>query len=154
MVIRKADAGDIQTLTDLREKYLREGRESANPEEAGKLRETLTAYFEKHISQGDFLAVLAEEDGEPVSTAFLSVAERPPRSAGFCRAGTVYNVYTLPEYRRRGIAEQVMQRLLEEAKQLDLSGIDLMASGQGLPLYLKLGFREAQHTAMRLPSDK
>ncbi|NLM62500.1 MAG: GNAT family N-acetyltransferase [Clostridiales bacterium] len=53
----------------------------------------------------------------------------------------MYNVYTNPEYRRRGIATQVMTALLQEAEKLNVAVIDLLSTDDGKSLYEKLGFK-------------
>jgi len=62
----------------------------------------------------------------------------------------VYNVYTNPEYRRRGIATQVMTALLQEAEKLNVAVIDLLSTDDGKSLYEKLGFKVQKYTPMKL----
>jgi ribosomal protein S18 acetylase RimI-like enzyme len=72
-------------------------------------------------------------DGEPVATAATVIA------AG---AVGVYNVATLPAFRRRGHGEAVMRYALEKARQQ--SGCErtiLQATEHGLSLYLSMGYR-------------
>lgn len=98
------------------------------------------------------IADIAEEGNEICTAAFLSIVNRPPRSARLsCRIGTVYNVYTYPQYRKRGLATAVIKALLQEAKAMDLASIDLLASSDGRPFYEKFGFKIPNHTYMRRP---
>lgn len=62
------------------------------------------------------------------------------------------NVLTYPEYRRMGIATKVIERIIEEAKALGVSNIELSATLGGRPLYEKLGFveKKSKYTEMRL----
>ncbi len=55
----------------------------------------------------------------------------------------VMNVYTEPEYRRRGLARRIMRTILEwcEAEQIDR--VTLSASEEGRLLYESLGFKQA-----------
>jgi len=107
-------------------------------------------YFNKWIPSGGFVSFLAEEDGEIFSTAFLSIVERPPRTARSYLIGTVYNVFTYPKYRRKGIATKVMQALLKEAELLDIASVDLLSTEEGKFLYEKLGFEIPNYTSMRI----
>ncbi|MBB2182088.1 GNAT family N-acetyltransferase [Lachnospiraceae bacterium MD1] len=50
-------------------------------------------------------------------------------------------MYTRPEHRRKGIAYQVLDRLVQEAKSRNIVKISLEASPMGRPLYEKYGFR-------------
>jgi ribosomal protein S18 acetylase RimI-like enzyme len=61
-------------------------------------------------------------------------------------------VYTVPEHRRRGLARQVMLRLLDAARALKLDVVELHATEDGYPLYRSLGFEDdsSTHVAMRM----
>ena len=50
------------------------------------------------------------------------------------------NVYTKEEYRRQGIAGQMMNILLEDARVRGVTYADLDATDMGKPLYETLGF--------------
>lgn len=57
--------------------------------------------------------------------------------------GEITNVAVAPEYRRRGIAERLVRRLLEETKPLGIRNyiLEVRASNEGaIGLYRKLGF--------------
>lgn len=50
------------------------------------------------------------------------------------------NVYTRPEFRRRGLATEVQKLMIADAKTLGLSNLELGAADQGAPVCRKLGF--------------
>ena len=50
------------------------------------------------------------------------------------------NMYTAPEYRRRGIAFHTLDLLVKAAKEQGVSQIALEATDMGRPLYEKYGF--------------
>jgi GNAT superfamily N-acetyltransferase len=52
----------------------------------------------------------------------------------------VSSVYTMPEYRRRGISRQLMLMLIAEARELQIRRLVLWASDMGRPMYEGLGF--------------
>ncbi len=52
----------------------------------------------------------------------------------------IMNVYTRNNYRRQGIAFQMMKMLIEEAEQKGVTEISLDATEAGRPLYEKCGF--------------
>ena len=64
----------------------------------------------------------------------------------------ILNVYTEPEFRKRGIARQVMRTILAWVKQQGLRSVNLHASDQGRLLYEKLGFEATNE--MRLRFDR
>ncbi len=49
------------------------------------------------------------------------------------------NVYTRPEFRRRGLATEVQKLMIADAKTLGLSNLELGAADQGAPVCRKLG---------------
>ncbi|HOP10085.1 MAG TPA: GNAT family N-acetyltransferase [Oscillospiraceae bacterium] len=59
------------------------------------------------------------------------------------------NLYVLPEFRRKGIASELLSRLNEEAKKRECQRILLHTTEAGRPLYEKFGF-EASPSAMAL----
>ncbi|MDR2945400.1 MAG: GNAT family N-acetyltransferase, partial [Candidatus Adiutrix sp.] len=108
-------------------------------------------YYRKHLGQ-NFWAFLAEDDGRPAGAAFLSVYERPA-NPGIPNGlwGEVSNVFIYPEYRKRGLATALMQRLITLARERGVSRLDLSATEAGRPVYEKLGFStDAAHTRMQL----
>lgn len=50
------------------------------------------------------------------------------------------NMYTHPEYRRRGIAAKTLDLLVGAAKSAGIDAISLEATAMGRPLYEKYGF--------------
>jgi ribosomal protein S18 acetylase RimI-like enzyme len=86
-----------------------------------------------------------------VACAFLVLWEMPANPS--CPSGirgTVFNVWTDPAFRRRGAATQVMNALIEGARESGAALLELSATRQGRPLYEKLGFFLSENTVMRL----
>lgn len=52
----------------------------------------------------------------------------------------IMNMYTAPDYRRRGIAYRTLELLVEDAKSRGIKAISLEATDMGRPLYEKYGF--------------
>lgn len=152
MNIRKATIEDIDILLKLRFDYLVTDKGELTELEENLIRAQLQTYFKKHINE-DFIAILATIDDKVVSSAFLAISEKPANPASITgKTGTLLNVFTYPEYRRRGIATKVISQIIEQAKQLGLSSIDLSATKDGKPVYEKLGFIEpkSKYTSMKL----
>ena len=60
------------------------------------------------------------------------------------------NMYTKPEYRRRGIAFKTLDLLVSDAKNKGIAAISLEATNMGRPLYEKYGFVKMEDE-MELP---
>lgn len=138
----RAGSEDLPALAQLRLCYLREDLGPLPPEQEAALRLRLTQWFPAHLDR-DCFAWTAREDGTVLACCVLAIAEKPP-SPAFPRGktGSVLNVYTRPEHRRRGLARRLMELLLREAAAMELDYVELKATEAGYPLYRSLGFLE------------
>lgn len=145
-------AQNASGLADIRIKYLREDFPEMTDAEAAKIKARLPRYYADHLNC-DFFAYLAEDGGKLVGSAFLTVGELPPNpNFPKGRVGTVLNVFVESDYRRQGIATELMKLLIADAKVMELDYIELKASEDGYPMYKKLGFEEtaSPFTPMKL----
>lgn len=151
-ILREAGKEDIPVLIELRLAFLREEHGGLTAQEETSLRTVLTEYFTRNIGTMVF-AWLLEVGGEPVSAAYLAVSEKPANPAFITgRIGTILNVYTKAEYRRRGYATRVLGNLIDRARKENLSKIELSATADGKPVYEKIGFqvKNSDYTDMQL----
>lgn len=150
-MMRTTIIDDVKRLVELRIAYLQDQNSKEQLGDLTLLAQNLYAFFEKAIRNNELVAVVAQEQQKICAVALLSIVDRPPRTAQDSgRIGTIYNVYTYPEYRKRGMATAVMKKLLEEARKINVTSVDLLASEQGVYLYEKLGFQYPMHTYMRM----
>lgn len=148
MKVRKLGKEDMDLLIKIRMDYLFAEKGVFSDEEVQDIRKKLEEYFTKYLNKG-FIAMIAENENEVLTTAFMSMVERPPLIAfSSYLVGTVYNVFTYPEYRGQGIATKVMNELLSEAKLLGVVAVDLMSTEKGKSLYKNLGFQVSSYTSM------
>lgn len=144
MTFEKATIQDIGTLTDLRIAYLQEDLGNITESDLNSIMKSLPSYYEKHLNQ-DLFVYVARNGDVIVSCAFLLVVEKPMSPAFITgKTGTVLNVYTKPEYRKKGYAKKLMEMMLEDAKALGLSTIELKATEDGYQLYKSVGFEESK----------
>ena len=152
MVIRKASFSDIPSLIEMRMLYLNEDHGKLSPELEKQILGHLPVYFNAKLGK-DLFAFIAEDNGNTVGCCLLLVTEKPanPRFPNG-RSGTVLNVYTLPEYRRQGIAGGLMGLLIAQARELKLDLIELKATPDGARLYKSLGFEQdfSRYTDMKM----
>lgn len=86
---------------------------------------------------------VARDADRIIACAFLLVVEKPMSPAFLTgKTGTVLNVYTKPEHRKKGYARQLMYALLSEAKERNLSVVELKATEDGYHLYKSVGFED------------
>ena len=143
MEYRAATIHDLDALIELRIAFLNAMQPFTEAELAMPIRR-LPAYFRQHLGR-DFFAWLAVEGDQIVSTVQLVVCEQPanPRMRTG-KTGLIINVYTKPDFRKRGLASVLLRMAMEEAKRHDVSYIELQATESGQPVYEKLGFQPVQ----------
>jgi GNAT superfamily N-acetyltransferase len=150
ITIRPATTADIDTLTRLRVDFMREMKSMGDFDE-NVFVEATRRYFEEKLPTGEYAAWVAEADGEIVGTSGAVFWQRPPTPKNMTgRDAYILNVYTLPEWRRKGIAGRLMQAVLDEAKAVGVGRVWLRATKDGEPLYRKLGFEPIEPDAMEL----
>jgi len=150
MVIRKATHEDLDRLIQIRMDFLREEAGSMSMDMENTLRAQLAVYIPQHLNR-DLFVFAAEEEERIISTVFLSLSEKIPNTVyPNGRTGVVHNVYTNPAYRKAGLATALLQEMVKQARLLDISAVDLIATEEGKPLYEKAGFHAIKNTYMRL----
>lgn len=142
MIFEKATIQDISALTDLRITYLQEDLGNIDEKDLKLIQASLPSYYEKHLNQ-DLLVYVARGGSDIVSCVFLLIVEKP-MSPSFItgKTGTVLNVYTKPEYRHRGYAKRLMNMMLEDATERNVSVIELKSTDEGYSLYKSVGFED------------
>lgn len=138
--VEYAKTTDIAALTELRLAYLEEDHGKLSKDEISIISRDLPNYFARNLNQNLFCYLVREQE-EIAACAFLLVVEKP-MSPSFLtgRTGTVLNVYTKPSYRHKGYARQIMERLLADAADKNLSVVDLKSTEDGYRLYQSVGF--------------
>ncbi|MBP5609676.1 MAG: GNAT family N-acetyltransferase [Lachnospiraceae bacterium] len=126
-------------ITQLTEEYTSEGR---NVPEGADLKKALEEFYHKHMADGTFVSWLALDGEKIVGTSGMSFVEKPPYfSCPSGRLGLLSSMYTDPEYRRMGIAKELLHRVVEEARAYGCSAVQITASNMGVKLYTSYGFK-------------
>ena len=137
MEYRKATAEDIDLIIELRRIQLI--HEQA--QEEVEIKHDMKAFFEKAFAENRIIQILAEEDGVAAATGAVLFYEYPP---GFSnpsgKVAYIANMFTSPDYRRRGLTFEIMDMLVEEAGKAGAGEVRLLASEPGRPVYEKYGF--------------
>ena len=150
MEIRKATLNDMPDLINLRIDCLRT-MDGLTDEQEIEIRGKLEPYYRDHLDHDLIVAVAEISQNVIASIAFLVLTDFPPKPSVITgRIGTLLNVYTCPEHRSSGTATKVVKFIIDEAKRLNVSSIELTATPKGKPLYDKLSFKEPHYTAMEL----
>src|SRR5215467_7737813 len=113
---------------------------------------TVTAdYLKKAIPEGSFRSWLACDNERVVGGGAVVICPWPAHAYDLdCRRATILNVYTDPEYRRRGIARRLMETMIAWCKEQGLARVTLHASDDGRHLYESLGFQDSNEMRLNL----
>lgn len=149
MEFRMAVAEDIDALTQNRMDFVASIRTLDDPE---SFRRATRAYFTEHLNDGTLVGYLCVEEGAIISSCVLCISQvMPMRSAPDGKVGLLLNVYTIPSHRGRGLARSLVGMMLDRARELGLSKVELEATEDGYPLYRTLGFAVSErHMELRL----
>ena len=112
------------------------------------LRAKSRARLKEWLDSGDYVGWLATPADQPemvVGGAGVQLQPILPRpvnasTVGEGRQGTVVNVFTEPQWRRRGIAGLLMKEIITWSKDEHLDRLLLHASDEGRSVYERLGF--------------
>lgn len=142
MIFEKANLDDIDALVKLRIDYLTEDYGDIPKEQIDGISEKLPDYYRRHIGRDLFVYVSRDRE-DIVSCCFLLVTEKPSNPT-FINGlvGTVLNVYTKPDYRKKGLAGKLVQMLVEDAEKMRLDFVELKATDAGYGLYKSVGFED------------
>jgi N-acetylglutamate synthase-like GNAT family acetyltransferase len=139
---RKANFNDIKALTELRLKMLNENN-NYNRKFVEKLEKYTEEYFINEFTNGNHIAWIALFENKIIAMGGITFFKIHPND--WCLTGkTAYigNMFTEKEYRKREMANKILSKILEEAKDKNCERILLNTTEDG-----KNGF-EMSPTAM------
>ena len=104
------------------------------------LRAHFRQYLERKLGAADFAAWVIDDGKQIICTGSVILYEIPGR-ADVTHEAYVINVYTLPAFRGRGLARQLMEELLAHVKTLPVRKVWLRTAPKAKTLYERSGFR-------------
>ena len=134
---RRLTENELDTFIEMRINQLRE----EGAKEDIDLRPALKDYYLRHLADGTFVSWLAFDGEKIVGTSGMSFVEKPPYFA--CPSGKIgllSSMFTNPDYRRKGIAKELLSRVIKEAKNYGCGTVQITASDMGVKLYTDFGF--------------
>jgi GNAT superfamily N-acetyltransferase len=151
VTFRRAELGDVPALVALRMALMDTSMDTRSPAATTALTEAMRVYFERTLPTEEFLAWVAEADGEVVAASGLVMFDGPPSDAyPTGREAYVMNMYTLPAWRGKGLASALVQRLMEDAEERGAQRMWLRATDQGRPIYERASFTPNERYMERL----
>lgn len=142
---KKLTFKELDTFIDMRINQLREegAREDID------LKPALRDYYKRHMEDGTFVSWLALDGERIVGTSGMSFVEKPPYfGCPSGKMGLLSSMFTASEYRRQGIARELLARVVNEAREYGCGTVQITASDMGVHLYTDFGF-EKNHNFMQ-----
>lgn len=144
LIYGEATKEDYEELIQLRIRNMKENYKEVSNHAEKSIRKQLVDYFERKLGSELFIFI-AKDEGRIVGTAYLMVIEGPANVWMLNGLyGEVRGVYTLPEYRGKGICTRLMTDLVERGRKRGLSEIQLDSTKDGYSIYKKIGFEDAE----------
>lgn len=126
-------------ITQLTEEYVSSGQTVPTDVD---LQSALKDYYNRHLANGTFVSWLAMDGNVIIGTSGMSFVEKPPYfGCPTGRLGLLSSMYTNPNYRRMGIAKELLNKVIEEARAYGCGAVHITASDMGVKLYTAYGFK-------------
>lgn len=139
-IIRDATPGDIPTIVHHR---LRMFEEMGVALDRHAVSSAFSAWLAEQLPAGTYRAWLVEHQGCTVAGGGLVALPWPPGPRELSgHLPIVYNIYTEPAHRRRGLARAIMHTIHAWCLEAGYRTVGLSASDEGRSLYDSLGYRE------------
>ncbi|MGN0404991.1 MAG: GNAT family N-acetyltransferase [Bariatricus sp.] len=141
LIYKKATIEDIEILTKTRIEVLRAANQLSADIDMTEVEKQSYEYYSKALREGAHTAYLVFDDTKFIGAGGISYYRVMPtyhNPSG--NKAYVMNMYTDPDYRRKGIAYKTLDLLVSDAKSRGVNVISLEATDMGRPLYEKYGF--------------
>ena len=128
---------ELDTFIDMRINQLRDD----GAKEEIDLVPALKGYYTRHMADGTFVSWLALDGEDIIGTSGMSFVEKPPYfGCPSGKIGLLSSMFTNPKYRRKGIAKELLSRVVNDARDYGCGTIQITASDMGVKLYMDFGF--------------
>ena len=151
IVYKKLTEAELETFIAIRICQLTEEYENAGKEipKNVDLKPALFDYYHKHMADGTFVSWIAMDGDTIVGTSGMSFVEKPPYFTCLSgKLGLLSSMYTDPKYRRNGIAKELLDRVIDEARNFGCGSVHITASDMGVKLYSAYGFKHNENFMM------
>ena len=134
---QKLTKNELEVFVQMRINQLREEGAKEEIDVAPALRD----YYQRHMADGTFVSWLAVDEEKIVGTSGMSFVEKPPYfGCPTGRIGLLSSMFTDKAYRRRGIARELLARVVDEARRYGCGTVQITGSDMGVLLYTDFGF--------------
>ena len=143
---RIATLDDIDILVKTRIEVLRAANKLDDSVDMTEVKIESRAYYSRALKDGSHTAILVFDDDKFIGAGAVSYYQVMPtfhNPSG--KKAYIMNMYTSPDYRRKGIAYKTLDMLVKDIKAKGITDITLEATEMGRPLYEKYGFKQLEN---------
>jgi len=150
-----ADETHIDLLIEARVTFFLEMDGPQRPEVIAALKDNIRAYLDVAIKEKNYVGMLAMCGDEIAAAGGMVIRQRPGSFVNPSgREAYIMSMYTAPQYRKQGLATEILNSLVEQAKKLGIVTIELHATADGEPVYKKYGFKLHAEPTYRMYINK
>jgi len=142
-MIRMANINDIDSLAEMRIRLINEVKKNMEDYNWNDYLQALKCYYNDGLLNGKIVAFVAEENGNVIAISimcFYNICPSPSNLDG--RLAFITDMYTVPEYRNKGLGYNLLNNIMKYAKKLGYKKVTLNATDSGRILYEKYGFKD------------
>lgn len=150
-VVRRATIDDIAIITKHRRAMFQD-MGSGTRESLDAMDLKFTPWIARKLASGNYLGwFIINPQNDVVASAGLWLIDWPPGPLDQSEhRGYIYNVYTQPDYRQRGLARKLVKIVIKHCRENKIKIVALHASEQGRKLYESLGFKQTNEMRLTL----
>ena len=138
---KKATIEDINELVRTRIIVLRAVNKLSDDVDMSVVEKESYEYYKRALETGEHITYLVYDNGTFIGAGGVSFYRvMPTYHNPTGKKAYIMNMYTAPEYRRKGIAIHTLDLLVKDAREQGASQITLEATEMGRSLYEKYGF--------------
>jgi ribosomal protein S18 acetylase RimI-like enzyme len=147
--IRVVAPADLDLICHHREEMFRDA--GSDGQSLAVMTENFRPWLEQRLADGSYFGFILIATGEPAGGVGLMLIDWPPHPLHPAqdRRGYVLNLFVEPEFRRRGLAGELMRLAQTELDRRGVQFAILHATEKGMPLYRQLGWDTTSEMARR-----
>lgn len=153
MKIRLAEAKDLKQLIKMRWNFTIEDDESKRNESFDEFETECQGFLEHALKSRQWFIWVVEENGKIVSHIYIELIQKVPRPGRITHPfAYMTNVYTVPEYRNKGIGSKLLRTINHWIKENNYEFVIVWPSDEAIPYYKKNGYVHCTQPMKYFPS--
>jgi Acetyltransferases len=138
ILIKKATIEDLEDILNNRMDFL---YQVIGKQPSDEFKKVTKDYLYDNLN-GNLLCFVATLNKLIVSSVIVCIYNVIPKPSNITgKVGYVFNVYTISEFRGKGLATKLMRTMIDEAKRIGIGELYLSATDEGKGIYEKLQFQ-------------